>query len=113
MFPHTVTIYHHSIVNDTDTYEKYTVEGAYWFGPGQISLKNKGVEAVSNVTVIFSPEQSKQFGKRWKAQKGDRIIQGAGEDITSFKDIPNALSIVGIEDNLVGSAVDNVVLSAK
>lgn len=111
MFPHTITIYHHSISDDgADNYAKTVISGAYWVRKQFIAESGKGTARNDSYTVVMSPEQTANYGKTWNAYVNDRVIKGTGADITSWKDIPGAMVIHAIEENICGSCVDNITL---
>ena len=113
MFPHTITIYRHSIENGADVYSRQVVKGVYWYGGQGISQNGKGATEETPVTVITSPETANQYGSGWTIEPKDRIMKGDHPDITSFRDIPAAPNVVGVEDNRCGSTVDNITITAK
>lgn len=46
-------------------------------------------------------------------QPNDMILFGEGEDITSFREIRNAVTVTGIAVNVCNSDVDNIVITGK
>ena len=113
MFPDTITIYRHSVLNGADVYEKQVLSGFYWYGKVTQSTANKGVENAAEITVISNPEMAKTFGDKWTAQVGDIIIKGKGNDISSLKELTESHKIYAVEVNVCDSDVDNIVLSVK
>ena len=112
MFPHTITIYHHSVVNGADVYSKTEVEGCYWNHTASQATAGKGTEKTDSYTVITSPEQTANYGKRWMAYPGDRVIKGSGSDITSWRDLQgDVMTVKTVEENICGSCVDNITLT--
>lgn len=113
MFPHTITIYRHSVVDGTDVITRQIVKGVYWYGGTGISQNGKGATEESAVTVITSPETTVMYGSGWSVEPKDRILQGEHPEISCLRDIPAALTVTGIEDNRCGSDVDNITIKAK
>ena len=113
MFPHTITIYRHSVENGADVYTRQVVKGVYWYGGQGISQDGKGATEETPVTIITSPETAAQYGDGWTIVPKDRVMKGVHPEITAFRDIPAAPTVVGVEDNRCGSAVDNITIKAK
>lgn len=111
MFPHTITIYHHSVVSGADSYTKTVLDGAYWHHTQAQSGAGHGAERTDSYTIVMSPEQTAAYGTGWNAYVGDRVVKGVGGAITSFKDIADAMVIKSIQENICGSCVDNVTLN--
>lgn len=111
MFPHTITIYRHSIENNQDVYSKQVIKGFYAVVNKTLSADQKGVESTKPSVIISNPENARKYGVEWTVQGKDRIIIGVGGDITSFNDIPEAIKVTGIEANVIGSDVDNVTIT--
>lgn len=128
MFPHTITIYHHSIVNGADVYTMTVLSGCYWMHSASRSGAGKGTEETDSYTIILSPEQTAKYGSAWKVYPGDRVIKGFGNEafsgecivgtaivgkktITSWKELTGDVMVVkAIEENICGSNVDNITL---
>lgn len=115
MFPHTITIFHHAVVDNKDVYTRKVVSGFYWYGHTGIVTSGKGQESDDSITIISSPENAKTFGKKWTVQKDDRIVKGECPDISSFKDLngKEAVTVMKVEPNVCGSLVDNVTITGK
>lgn len=113
MFPHTITIYRHSIESGADVYTRQVVKGVYWYGGKGISHDGKGATEEASVIIIASPETAAQYGDGWTIEPKDRVMKGEGPEITAFRDIPAAPTVVAVEDNRCGSTVDNITISAK
>ena len=128
MFPHTITIFHHSIVNGADVYDQTVLSGCYWMHTVSRAGTGKGTEKTDSYTIILSPEQTAKYGTVWKVYPGDRVVFGiqsgatAGKcvsgavivghaDITSWKDLTgNVMVVKAVEENICGSSVDNITL---
>lgn len=125
MFPHTVTIFHHSVLDGKDVYSRTTIKGCYWCRKASLTGAGKGTEKTDSYTIIFSPEQTAQYGTEWNVCTGDRVVKGvvgmssniAGiyvvndQFMTSWKDLKGDVMVVkAIEENICGSSVDNITL---
>ncbi len=115
MFPHTITIIHHSIVNSTDVYSRTVLSGFYWYGAAEYGESGKGAEKNRNVTVISSPEMAASYGSEWSVCGGDRIVKGACPAITSYKDLigKEVITVLSVAENICGSDVDNIQITGK
>lgn len=115
MFPHTITIFHHAVVDNKDVYTRKVVRGFYWYGSTGIVQSGKGQESEDSITIISSPENAKAFGKKWTVQKDDRVVKGDCPDISSFKELngKEAVTVMKVEPNVCGSLVDNVTITGK
>ena len=113
MFPHTITIYRHSIENGSDVIERQIVKGVYWYGGEGITAAGKGTAEENSATIISSPETTAQYGSSWTISPKDRILKGEHPEITALRDIPAALTVTGVEDNRCGGTVDNITITAR
>lgn len=113
MFPHTITIYRHSIENGADIITRQIVKGVYWYGGTGTTPSGKGVTEENSATVITSPETAGKYKSSWDIQPKDRILQGEGPEITGFREIPAALTVLRVEENICNSTVDNITITAK
>ena len=43
----------------------------------------------------------------------DRILKGENPEIKSLRDIPTALTVLNVEENICNSSVDNITITAK
>lgn len=111
MFPQTITVYRHKVKNGADFYEKQTVSGFYCYGKSGLSIQGRGVQNADAVEMISSPEAARTFASQWTCGKGDRVLIGEGNDISSFKDIPNAYTVLSVQTNIIGSPCDSVTIS--
>jgi len=123
MFPHTITIYHHHIVTQTvtnngtsttqqtDAYSKTILHGVYIYTKTAQIGTGKGVELSESVNIVCSPTATKNYGKTWRCEVGDRIVNGVGGNITSWKNLTgDVYTIKQIEKNLAGTRIDNIVI---
>lgn len=114
MFPHTITIYRHSVINGADVYDKQVLDGFYWNGKVTQNADNKGVDNTAKITAVSSPERAKSYGDKWSVEVGDIIIKGKGSNISSLKELTLPYyKVCAVEENICGSDVDNIVVSGK
>ena len=112
MFPHTITIFHHSVVNGTDVYSRKEVCGWYWHKHASQTTAGKGTEKTDSYTAIASPETTAFYGDSWSVEVGDRVVKGSAPDITSWKELKGDVMVVrAVEENVCGSSVDNITLT--
>ena len=111
MFPHTITIYHHSVVDGADVYDRMELNGCYWSRKASYTELGKGAEKTDSYMVVISPELTALYGLTWNVCKGDRAVKGSSPDITSWKDLSgDVMTIMAVEENICGSGVDNITL---
>ena len=111
MFPHTITIFHHSVVNGADVYSRTEVSGWYWNHKAGQAGSGKGTERTDSYTVVASPETTALYGDSWSVKVGDRVVKGSAPDITSWRDLKgDVMTVKAIEENICGSSVDNITL---
>lgn len=112
MFPHTITIFHHAVVNGTDVYSRTEVPGWYWNHKAAQTGSGKGTERADTYTVVASQETTALYGDVWSVNVGDRVVKGSAPDITSWKDLKgDVMTVKAIEENICGSSVDNITLT--
>ena len=119
--PHTITIYN----KFNDKYIKNILKNVYWYGSDSINVSGKGIVDGGNINIIIDNDNLKNYvsenlydGKNntYTIQKGARIVLGECIDIVSLNDIPKTfkqVTIFGINENIVGSNVDNILIIAK
>lgn len=112
MFPHTITIYHHTVDEGVDIYTKKEVPGWYVMQTIASVPAGKGAERSSSYKMVASPATTSQYGVYWDVYVGDRIVKGSGPDISSWKELKGAMVVNSIEVNMCGSAVDNITVTA-
>ena len=111
MFPHTITIYHHSVVGGADVYGRVELSGCYWNHKASQAGSGKGTEKTDSYTVVISPEQTANYGVTWNVHTGDRIVKGPGPDISSWRELAgDVMTVKVVEENICGSGVDNITL---
>lgn len=113
MFPHTITIYRHSIENGADKITRQIVTGVYWYGGEGVTASGKGTVEDNSATIITSPETTAQYKGGWTIEPKDRILKGEGPEITGLKEIPAALIVARVDENICGSTVDNITITAR
>lgn len=111
MFPHTITIYHHEIVNNADTYQRTVLSGVYWYGGTSLSSSNKGIDSKGKVNIITNVENARNYGAGWTVNIGDKVVLGEGGEITSLKSLINAITVTDIAVNVCNSDVDNITIA--
>jgi hypothetical protein len=111
MFPHTITIFHHSVVDGADVYNRTELNGCYWNRKASVSGSGKGAEKTDSYMVVVNPELTALYGVTWSVNTGDRAVKGSAPDITSWKDLKGeVMTIKVVEENICGSSVDNITL---
>ena len=110
MFPHTVTIYHHSIENGTDVYKRTEVPGWYWMHTASNVGAGKGTDKTDTYKAVASQATTSLYGDTWGVSVGDRVVKGSGPDITSWKDLKDCMVVKSVEENICVSCVDNITL---
>lgn len=111
MFPHTITIFHHAVVNGADVYSRTELNGCYWNRKASQAGSGKGTEKTDSYMVVVSPEQTALYGVTWSVSTGDRAVKGSAPDIASWKDLKGeVMTIKAVEENICGSSVDNITL---
>lgn len=113
MFPHTITIYRHKVENGADIITRQIVKGVYWYGGAGITPSGKGTVEDNPTTIITSPETTAQYKSDWDIEPKDRILKGEHPEINSLKEISAALMVLKVDDNICGSTVDNITITAK
>ena len=113
MFPHTITIYRHSISAGRDVITKQVISGFYWYGSQGIAQSGKGAAESDTVTIIASPETTADHGRTWDIKQGDRVVKGEGPDVTTLKDILGAVTVLRVDENICGSTVDNITIAGR
>lgn len=113
MFPHSITIYKHSIIDGEDVYFMQCVDGFYWQEKTNLNNKDKGSENTGEITVISSLRNAQSFNDKWNVDIGDIIIKGKGNHITSLKEPDTYYKVNAVSFNVCGSLVDNIVVNAK
>ena len=113
MFPHTITIYRHKVENGADIITRQIVKGVYWYGGAGITPSGKGTTEDNLATIIASPETTGQYKSGWDIEPKDRILKGEHPVINGLKEIPAALTVLKVDENICGSTVDNITITAR
>lgn len=110
MFPHTITIYHHSVIDGADVYEKKEIPGWYWMHIASSTGSGKGTEKTDSYKLVASQLTTAEYRKTWEVYVGDRVVKGYGPNISSWKELKDAMVVKAVEENICGSSVDNITL---
>ncbi len=111
LFLDTVTIFHKSI---DETYERRVVDGCYWYGDTRISNSGHGIVRDDAISVFFPKNVVDRYDL--KVYKGDRIIKGEVPDISSINELvkyDDKITVLTVQDNTVGSRLDNLLVTGK
>lgn len=116
MFPHTITVFHHEIIDDKDIYTKRKIENVFWYGSDGISLSGNGL-INSNLVNIDIPKKSLDgYGDDWCIYKKDIIVKGIADDIITIKDLKkysDVITVDSISNYDVNSTLDNILITGK
>ena len=119
--PHTITIYNEY----KGEYLKSILHNIYWYGTDSINISGKGIVEAGAINIIIDGDNLLKYvtEREYKGDKNtftiqreNRIILGEGPDIVSVDDIPNnfkIMTVFGIDENLVGSSIDNILITGK
>lgn len=118
--PHTITIYN----KYKDKYIKNVLSNVYWYGTDSINISGKGIVESGTINIIIDGENISKYvpeeeyvgdKKTFTIQNGIRIILGEGSDITSLNEIENLkqMTVFSYDSNIVGSDLDNILISGK
>ena len=119
--PHTITIYN----SYAGKYYKKVLNNVYWYGTDSINISGKGIVESGNINIIIDGSNLNDYVSKEKytggtdtytIQEGCRILFGEGPDITSLSEIPETfkqITVFGIDENLVGSSIDNILITGK
>lgn len=111
LFIDTVTIFHKA---QNDSYERKVIEGCYWYGDTRISNSGHGIVRDDAITVFFPKIVVEE--NQLKIFKNDRIVKGVAEDIKSVNDLikyDDKITVLTVNKNVVGSKLDNLVVTGK
>lgn len=111
MFPHTITVYHLDKADGRDRYIKTVLDGWYWNSEKALQKDNKGILSTKPTTIVSDVKNARNFGTEYEICDNDRIILGTGDDIASFKELKNAVTVKDIAVNICNSEVDNIVIT--
>lgn len=122
--PHTITIYNKLKVNDNDQYFKRVLSGVYYYGTDSVNISGKGVVESGNINIIIDGENLKDYvnyksfsdSSKYTVKPNDRIVLGVGPDITSINELNDSIrqiTVFSIDENLVGSSLDNLLITGR
>lgn len=110
-FIDTVTIFHKE---KQDTYSRQVIKGCFWYGDNSISISGNGVIHDNVIHVFFPCAAVKEHGL--KVYNGDRIVKGEVPMIKSVNDLMkygDKITVTGVNEYMVGSPLDNILVSGK
>ena len=122
--PHTITIYNKLKVNDNDQYFKRVLSGVYYYGTDSVNISGKGVVESGNINIIIDGENLEDYvnyksfsdSSKYTVKPNDRIVLGVGPDITSINELNDSIrqiTVFSIDENLVGSSLDNLLITGR
>lgn len=118
--PHTITIYNRY----QDKYYKCILKDVYYYGTDSINISGKGVAESNSINIIIDGDNLKKYvpeaeyvglENTYTLQAGNRIVLGIGPDIDSIGDLNTLkqMSVFSFDTNIVGSSIDNILISGK
>lgn len=114
MFPHTITIYRHTVgSNNEDVYTRTVITGVYIDDSVGIRGDNVGAVRTDGVSVITNQGLAENLGKTWSVQPGDRVMRGTGSAITSLKQldgVPDVWTVLRVRRHTPQGSVDNIII---
>nr|DAZ72420.1 MAG TPA: hypothetical protein [Caudoviricetes sp.] len=128
MFPDEITIFNKIENDDETTYHKTNLKNVIWYGTDNINLLGKGIVNSDDINIVIPLESLSDYKKVsefnelddksnfFTLQKEDKIVKGVADDIKSVKELSkyeNVVTIKGIEENLFGSSIDNILIKGK
>lgn len=111
LFIDTVTIFHKK--ND-GTYERKIIDGCYWYGDTRISNNGHGIVRDDSISVFFPKNIVDRYNL--KIFKNDRIVKGLAEMINSVNELvkyDEKITVLSVQNNKVGSCLDNILVTGK
>lgn len=118
--PHTITVYN----KYNDKYIKTILNNVYWYGTDSINISGKGIVESGAINIIidgdnlskYVPEEEYAGDKEtFTIQKNTRIVYGEGPEIESVSKIEDLkqITVFSYDANIVGSNIDNILISGK
>lgn len=118
--PHTITIYN----KYKGKYIKSILSDVYWYGTDSINISGKGIVESGAINIIidgnnlskYVPEEEYVGDKdTFTIQKNTRIVYGKGPKIESLSEIEGLkqITVFSYDANIVGSIIDNILISGK
>ena len=122
--PHTITIYNKLKVDDTEQYIKRVLNNVYYYGTDSVNISGKGVVESGNINIIIDGENLEDYvnyksfsdSSKYTIKPNDRIVLGVGPDITSINELKDSIrqiTVFSIDENLVGSSLDNLLITGR
>lgn len=122
--PHTITIYNKLKVDDTEQYIKRVLNNVYYYGTDSVNISGKGVVESGNINIIIDGENLEDYvnyksfndSSKYTIKPNDRIVLGVGPDITSINELNDSIrqiTVFSIDENLVGSSLDNLLITGR
>lgn len=122
--PHTITIYNKLKVDDTEQYIKRVLNNVYYYGTDSVNISGKGVVESGNINIIIDGENLEDYvnyksfsdSSKYTIKPNDRIVLGVGPDITSTNELNDSIrqiTVFSIDENLVGSSLDNLLITGR
>lgn len=129
-YPHTITIYNKITNNKEDKYYKFILNGVLWYGSDNFQINGKGLENSNEISILIPVESLNQYKtpKEYKTlseslkkdyftlNKGDLVVKGESDDITSIKELKNyddVITITKINDYLFNTDIDSILIGGK
>lgn len=109
MFNESITVYHYD--KKTDMYNKTVLNGWHWQSKITAQKDGKGTFNSIETTIISNAENAQNFSVAYEICINDRIVKGVNSDIKSFKELKDSICVNGIEVNVYGSSLDNIVVT--
>lgn len=119
--PHTITIYN----KYQDKYYRRVLNNVYWYGTDSINISGKGIVESGNINIIIDGDNLKDYiteseyvggTNKYTIQNGSRILLGEGPVINSLSEISESfkqMTVFGIDENIVGSNIDSILIVGK
>lgn len=122
--PHTITIYNKLKVDGTEQYIKRVLNNVYYYGTDSVNISGKGVVESGNINIIIDGENLEDYvnyksfsdSSKYTIKPNDRIVLGVGPDITSTNELNDSIrqiTVFSIDENLVGSSLDNLLITGR
>lgn len=111
LFLDTVTIFHKEVEG---TYGHKIINGCYWYGDTRISNSGHGIVRDDAISVFFPKSIVKEYNL--KVYKGDRIVKGEVPEISSVNELSkyeDKITVLTVQTNVVGSKIDNLLVTGK
>lgn len=128
--PHTITIYNKIVIDREDKYYRTTLNNVLWYGSDTINISGKGITNSDDINIFIPVESLENYKKPneyinltdeerndfFTLKKGDIVVKGESFDITSITDLKNyndVITINKINDYLLGTNIDSILVSGK